>query len=114
MALKHGDEYYTLFTHFENGKPFHRRLHRLEVQSRNGHMFTITGPDLPDSISTYAGMDHKGEHLGQILLSPNKVPRRPYVRFEKQPWPSSRDVLNFAIGFFVIAVIRFFVSVIGG
>ena len=114
MALKHGDEYYTMFTHSENGKVLNRRLHRIEVQSRNGRMFPITGQDLPERISTYAGQDHKGEHLGQILLSPNKVPRRPYVRIEKRPWPSFRDVLNFAIGFFAVALIRFFVSVLGG
>lgn len=51
--------------------------------SKHEHMFPMTGEDLPERNSTYAGPDHKGEHLGQILLSPNKDPRRPDVRLKK-------------------------------
>jgi len=114
MALKHGDEYYTLLSHSENGKVLRRRLHKLEVQARNGQVFTLKGENLPDRISTCVGMDHKGEHLGQILLNPKKVPRKPLVVFEKQPWPSPRDLLSGSIGFFLVAIIRFIISVIGG
>jgi hypothetical protein len=48
MALRHADEHYTKWTHVENGKVLTRRLHRLEIQARDGRTYVIRGEKLPD------------------------------------------------------------------
>lgn len=112
MANKRADEQYMHFTFHENGKSFTRRLHRLEVQGPDGKLYILTGKDLPDMMSVYTGTGYKGEHLGEILLKPLKVRPWPKLVVETRPWPSSRDVLNIAIGLFVIAALNFISSVV--
>ena len=55
MALKQGKESFTKWTHVENGKVMVRRIHRIEIQARNGSLYTIRGDQLPDFIQTSAG-----------------------------------------------------------
>lgn len=111
MALEHDGEYYTNWTHAENGKVMNRRLHRIEVQAADGRLHVIGGRYLPDFIQTNTGTGHKGVHLAQILLSPKKV-RPEYVPPTCRPWPIGRDVLHIAIGICAVVMLRFFVSVI--
>jgi hypothetical protein len=110
MALKQGSERFTKWTHTENGKVLTRRLHRMEVQARDGRLYVIKGDDLPDALQTNCGHAYKGEHLAQILLNPSKINTRGYELGSLGPWPNGRDALNFAIGFLAIAVLRFVVT----
>lgn len=113
MAVKKGDEYFTSFTHTESGRVLTRRLHQLEIQARDGRIYTLRGENLPDFIHTSAGEGFKGEHLGQILLNPKAVSTWPNFVSEPRPWPCGRDVLNFVLGFFAVAMLRFFASLLG-
>jgi hypothetical protein len=110
MALQQGSERFTKWTHVENGKVLTRRLHRMEVQARDGRMYVIKGDELPDAIQTNCGAAYKGEHLAQILLNPNKINTRCYELGSGGPWPNGRDALNIAIGFLAVVALRFFVT----
>ena len=112
MALKHTGEHFTRWTHVENGRVLNRRLHRIEVQANDGRLYVITGDGLPDFIQTNTGNGHKGDHIAQILLDPKRHKSNVIVS-EPAAWPSARDVLGFAIGFFSIVLLRFAFSVIG-
>jgi len=105
MALQQGSERFTKWTHVENGKVLTRRLHRMEVQARDGRLYVIKGDELPDAIQTNCGTAYKGEHLAQILLHPGSITRRSLA--SRGPWPDGRDALNFAIGFLATVVLRF-------
>ena len=111
MALEHEGEYFTRWTHVENGNVMNRRLHRMEVQAADGRLHVITGRYLPDFIQTNTGTGFKGVHLAQILLSPKKV-TPVYVPPTCRPWLTGRDVLHMVIGVFVAVMIGFFNSVI--
>ena len=41
MAIKQDKECYTKWTHVENGKVLVRRIHRIEVQARNGGLYVF-------------------------------------------------------------------------
>jgi hypothetical protein len=112
MALKQGSDCFTKWTHVENGRVMVRRIHRIEVQARNGHLYTLRGDHLPDFIQTSAGTGFKGEHLAQILLSPEIPDRRPTYRPEPRPWPTFRDIVNLGLGFLAIVLLKFTFSVI--
>ena len=47
MAITQDKECYTKWTHVENGKVLVRRIHRIEVQARNGGLYTLRGDKLP-------------------------------------------------------------------
>jgi len=112
MALKHKETKYTKWTHVENGKVLVRRIHRLEVQARNGCLYTLLGDKLPDFIQTSTGEGYKGVHLAQILLSPESIQQRtPYTAPVAKPWPSLRDLFSVAIGFVGFILLRFILSV---
>lgn len=112
MALKHKEEYFTRWTHVENGQVLNRRLHRIEVQANDGRLHVITGDRLPDFIQTCAGVGHKGTHLMQILFNPNRQPKQ-MVLTDPQPWPSSRDVLMAVIGVMSFIFLRYAFRLIG-
>jgi hypothetical protein len=113
MAIKQDKECYTKWTHVESGKVLVRRIHRIEVQARNGGLYTLRGKELPDFIQTSAGEGHRGAHLAQILLSPESIPRRaPFVAPVANPWPSLRDLMNVGIGFLAFVMLRFTFSVL--
>ena len=107
MALKQGSERFTKWTHMENGKVLARRLHRMEVQARDGRLYVITGDDLPDALLTNSGHGHKGEHLAQILINPNRINTRRYDFSSCGLWPNGRDALNFILGFLATIAVRF-------
>ena len=108
MALVHGKEHYTNFTHMENGKVMTRRLHRIEVQARDGRMYSFTDDRLPDAIVTNCGHAYKGEHLAQILLRPGDCAT--YQASKANAWPNLRDVVNLFLGFLSISILRFVIA----
>lgn len=102
MAIQTGTEFYTKWTHVENGQVMVRRLHQFQIQPANGRMYSITGKDLPDFLLTNTGEGSKGRHLATILLTPNKASRLSDlvdVPTDPRLWPSSRDVLHVLLGF---------------
>lgn len=110
MALHHGDEHYTKWMHIENGNMMVRRLHRIEIQARDGRLHVIRGDKLPDGFVTSAGHGHKGEHIAQILLRPDSI--RQLSAPDVDYWPKARDVLHFGLGVFGFLMLRFFVSLL--
>jgi hypothetical protein len=111
MAIRHGDEYFTRWTHVENGKVLNRRLHRIEIQARDGRLYIVTGEKLPDFLQTCSGHGYKGEHIAQILMHP-KVGRSPDA--EPKPWPTSRDALHAVLGLGLFLLLQFLGRVVGG
>ena len=117
MALKTSKDTtsYTKWTHVENGKVMVRRIHRIEVQARNGTLYTLRDDKLPDFIQTSAGEGFKGEHLAQILLNPETIKRRtPFTAPVANPFPSLRDLGCAALGFVGFLLLRFLISVATG
>lgn len=97
MALRHGGgEWYTKWTHTENGNVMSRRLHRLEIQAKDGRMYVLEGQRLPDFIQTCSGVGHKGKHLAQILLNRKNFPDQDRGLF--RTWPNARDAGHIVIG----------------
>jgi len=76
MALRQGSECFTRWTHVENGHVMNRRLHRIDLQTRDGRLRVITGDKLPDFIQTCAGHGYTDANLVQILLFPKSLSRR--------------------------------------
>jgi hypothetical protein len=98
MALKDGSTRYTMFSHAENGKEFHRRIHRIEIQAKHGHLYHLEGDNLPDSIHTNAGVGFKDCHTMEILVPEwQRIPRTPQVA---RPFfrPTTRDVVYLVMG----------------
>ncbi len=117
MALKTSNDntYFTKWTHVENGKVMVRRIHRFEVQARNGTLYVLRGDKIPDFIQTSAGEGHKGEHLAQILLNPETIKQRtPYTAPVAKPFPSLRDIGCAVLGIALLGVLRFTSSVVLG
>ena len=108
MALHHGEEHYTKWIHMENGNMMVRRLHRIEIQARDGRLHVIRGEDLPDGFVTSAGHGHKCKHIAQILLRPQSIRRLPAPDVDF--WPKARDVLHVFLGVSGFLMLRFFVS----
>ena len=110
MALHHGEEHYTKWMHIENGNMMVRRLHRIEIQARDGRLYVIRGKNLPDGFVSNTGHGHKGEHIAQILLRPESIRNlhAPDVDF----WPKARDVLHVGLGVFGFLMLRFFISLL--
>jgi len=114
MALQHGEERFTKWIHMENGDTKVRRLHRLEVQARDGRLYILTGNELPDTFVSNAGRGYRGAHLAQILLSPETI-SEPQVKQPYQPppvrfWPVGRDVVHVVAGFVGAVLLKLFVS----
>ncbi len=119
MALNHKGEYYTEFTHSESGKHLNRRLHLIMVQRGDGGLVELAGPDLPDSIISFAGNGHKDLHKAYIYSQGDTSAFTPNFRPHRQPaswrrsyyaepaWPTRRDVLHMAIGLIAIGILRF-------
>ncbi len=128
MALNHKNEHYTQWTHTESGKVLNRRLHRIMVQHGDRGLVELTGPDLPDSILTFAGDGHKDLHKAYIYSRDESSPFTPDFRPKRQPlrwrrsyyadpdWPTRRDVIHLAIGLTALGVLKFIAtgSVLGG
>lgn len=109
MAIKRNGEYYTYFTHYENGQVFPRRLQRLVVRDEKGKEFILTGKQLPDALITSSGDGHKGQHTGHVLLGKERSRFFKRVDRSDSPWPNACDILQISIGFFFFAVLNYLV-----
>jgi hypothetical protein len=109
MAIKRNGEYFTYFAHFENGEVFPRRLHELTVRDSKGEQFVLTGKQLPDAFLTSSGVGHKGRHTAHILLG--KERSRLFSRVDRceRSWPNTKDLMHISIGFFLFALLNYFV-----
>lgn len=110
MALHHKEEQYTKWMHIENGNMMVRRLHRIEIQSRDGRLYVIKGDDLPDGFVTCTGHGHKGKHVAQILLKPHSMRRLPAPDVDY--WPKARDVFHLVLGVVGFLMLRFFITLL--
>ena len=108
MAIKRNGEYFTYFTHYENGQVFPRRLQRLVVRDAKGKEFVLTGKLLPDALITSSGDGHKGQHTGHILLG--KERSKIFAGVNKlRSWPDVGDLLQMSIGFFLFALLDYLI-----
>src|SRR5262245_19237130 len=96
MAERHGGEWYTPLHFLENGAPKVRRIHEMQIQGKDGVVYTLKGKELPGFIQVNTGESHKGKHLAQILLDPENYP--PPQRGKVQSWPSLRDASHLVVG----------------
>jgi len=111
MALRSGKEWYTYVTYYENGNVFSRRVHCLNVQDRLGRTWSLSGRQLPDSITIQTGATHKGEHLASIIGCPDKVrPRPAFAAPRPAPWPTGRDVVSMVVGYFGFSIFSMVVT----
>lgn len=93
MAIQgSNDERYCHLTFRENGKVFSRRIHRIELQDRRGHLWIIKGRSLPDAITLDTGPGFVGNHIAEILLNPAEAVAA--LPAEPAGWPGPRDALN--------------------
>lgn len=112
MAIKRKEEYFTHWTHVENGNTFNRRLHRIEIQANDGRLHILQGDSLPYYLQTCTGTGHRGVHIAQILLDPNRKANRLSLR-ERDPWPNSRDLFMTIIGIMSFIFLRYALRLIG-
>ena len=105
MALHQSKVHHTKWMHMENGKAMVRRLHRMEIQAKNGRVYTLRGENLPEAMITNVGDSHKGEHVAQILLNPRPTPS--LTSEEINFYPKARDVLHIGLGIFCFLLVRF-------
>lgn len=111
MALKHKDEYYTMFTFHEDGRSFNRRIHAIDVQDACGAVVRLEGKHLPESFTFWTKRPMKGRHPAQVLLRPESKP--PYVApSPPQPYLQLRDLFNMVLGIVIFTLGCWFVSVI--
>jgi hypothetical protein len=97
MALEANGQRFCKVVHTENGRTWTRRIHTIMVQTANGRVHFLNGPNLPDSISLYSGVPLRGAHLAEVLLSPkeaNGVPLLP----EQRGWLGKRDAFFLVLG----------------
>ena len=106
MALKSAKETYAMFSHVEDGRAMNRRIHRIEIQARDGQMHVIEGKNLPTHIQTRCGAGHKGDHVLEILM-------RPKSRFEAAvSWPTNRDLAHAVLGVLFVVLARLVASIV--
>ena len=81
----------------------------MKVQAHDGSLHDVRGAQLPDSVVTFAGRDHKGLHMAQILLSPNPgtLAGPTYDPPQAKFWPNWRDVMHVAIGLIGAGLLSF-------
>ena len=114
LSYKNGGVPYTKWTHSENGDSVARRIHRLEIQARDGQLYFLDGDALPDEIHTCAGQGRIGKNLGRILLSDN--PQEPTYSVSLQPngWPSRRDLVHVIIGLVLLMMLKVGIALAAG
>ncbi len=108
MALKHGSEHYTHWTHMENGKVMPRRIHRMEIQDALGRMHIIEKDNLPEAVLTSTGQANEGKSIARILLRPKS---KSYIEWQSLEGPAGVLVWNafvFGLGFFSALTLRYF------
>jgi len=106
MALKDREGYFAKFTYVENGQVLTRRVHKFDLQARDGQLYHVEGKDLPDGVTIYAGTGRKGNHLAELIL-----PKRAFTKFARpqdrpEKWPSRRDLVHVAVGVALLVILH--------
>lgn len=104
MAIQQKDEKFVKWMHIENGNHMVRRIHEMQLVMK-GKTYVLDGDQLPDVMVTNCGESHKGRHVAQLILNPQK---RTYIPDVAQPWPLGRDVIHLGLGFVGFVMFRFF------
>jgi hypothetical protein len=97
---------YCKWMHIENGNTIVRRVHRIEVQGKDGRLYVLEDDGLPDTVVMNTGVGYRGKHLAQVLLDPKPTLGRERVQPGDNPWPNGRDALHVSAGFMGLLVIR--------
>jgi hypothetical protein len=114
MALSHGGVYYTKWTHTENGNSVNRRLHRFEIQAKDGHLYYLEGPALPDEVHTTAGQGKMAKNFAQLLLSDNPQDPTLALSLGSDNWPSRRDLVHVIVGILLLMVLKISIALAAG
>lgn len=109
MTRQQGSTHASKWLFMENGQATVRNVHRIEVQSREGKLFSLTGERLPDFVVLTTGRSQQGDSIAQILDRPNRTVSRPLPA--PKPWPEWRDMLHVVIGLATVGALNFIVSV---
>jgi len=111
MGLISGGESYCNVTHIENGRVMTRRIHQIMVQAANGHLYTLTGNDMPDSISLYSSQSKQGQ-AAEILLKSPPPPSLSAFILSLLTWKHARDIVFMILGMVISTVLGIVAGVI--
>jgi hypothetical protein len=116
-AIRQAVESSTRLDHVENGPPMHRRVRRIEIQTRRG-LFAFTGKLLPEYIGICTGPGFKGNHVATILCTDESafhgIQGQSFPAAAPAAWPELRDVVHMALGLAGFLLIRFLLNLITG
>jgi hypothetical protein len=111
MGLITGSESYCNVTHIENGRVMTRRIHQILVQAANGQLYTLTGNDMPDSISLYSSQSKQGQ-TAEILLNKPQPPSLSAFCLSLLTWKHARDIVFMILGMLISTVLAVVAQVI--
>ena len=104
MALEANGQRFCKVVHTENGRTWTRRIHTIMVQTDNGRLHSLSGRNLPDSISLYSGVPYRGAHMAEVLLSPKDAKGTPFLA-DQSGWLNKRDAFFVVLGMFFFRLI---------
>ncbi len=111
MGLMSSGESYCNVTHIENGRVMTRRIHQILVQAANGQLYTLTGNDMPDSISLYSSQSKQGQSAEILLKSPPAPSLSAFV-LSLLTWNHARDIVFMILGMMISTVLGIVAEVI--
>ena len=111
MGLMSGSENYCNVTHIENGRVMTRRIHQILVQAANGQLYTLTGKDMPDSISLYSSQSKQGQSA-EILLKSPPPPSLSAFFLSLLTWKHARDIVFMVLGMLISTVLAVIAQVV--
>ena len=107
MALKRGEEHFTMFSFSEDHDGVNRRVHRITLQDRTGKVHILEGKALPHKLTLDTGKARKGNHVAEILLKPESASSL-FSLPEGEIWPSRRDVAHGLVGIALFVLMQRF------
>lgn len=111
MGLISSGESYCNVTHIENGRVMTRRIHQILVQAANGQLYTLSGKDMPDSISLYSSQSKQGQSA-EILLKTPPAPSLSALFLSLLTWKHARDIVFMILGMVVSTVLGIVAAVV--
>lgn len=111
MGLMSSGESYCNLMHIENGRVMTRRIHQILVQAANGQLYTLTGNDMPDSISLCSTESKKGQSA-EILLKSPPPPSLSAFCLSLVTWKHARDIVFMILGMLISTVLAVVAQVI--
>ena len=104
MAIISSGDNHCKVTHIENGRVTVRRVHQIMVQSPDGKLHSLTGNQLPDSISIYSSQSKEGQ-AAEILLKSPPPPSLSAFFLSLLSWKHARDIVFMVLGMFVTTIL---------